>query len=91
MAVLGTGLEHEFRRQVYLCQGLGLDRIVEIVNEIRHVGSAEYFECENCHKQGSFFDGHVCTPGKPMKVEAIKRHHNRRRSWRTADRRSHAR
>jgi len=54
-------IEHEFRRQVYLCSGIGFERMREIVQEaIDRPDSADKYICRFCNYMGSFRDGRMC-------------------------------
>jgi len=52
-------LECEFRRQLYLCSGLGVVRMREILEEQARNGWHRYV-CPTCGRQGSFATGHIC-------------------------------
>ena len=64
MDMTNSQIEHEWRRQIYLCAGLGQQRQREILSEAWREGT-EYYPCRECGKRGSFFRGHLCQPMPP--------------------------
>jgi hypothetical protein len=66
MDIDNTRLEMEFRRQLYLCGGLGLRRMWEILGEHPTVDSLQHWKCQDCGRWCSFAGiGHIC--GLPKK------------------------
>lgn len=53
-------IEHEFRRQVYLCSGIGLDRMMEILEDQYEQGDVANYVCFECGRKASFRTGHIC-------------------------------
>lgn len=52
-------LEREFRRQLYLCKGLGRDRMEAIMKDAFENGIRKYI-CPKCNRVGDFLRGHIC-------------------------------
>ena len=56
----GDELEREFRRQIYLCQGLGRYLMEAIVVDAFEDGHPEIYVCPKCNARSSFLKGHLC-------------------------------
>lgn len=60
-------IEEEFRRQVFLCSGVGAKRMREILNEQWASGDPAWHDCPKCGERISFRDFHVCTDSPIVK------------------------
>jgi len=60
-------LEHEFRRQVYLCRGLGKTLMQGILREAMET-DPEWYRCPQCMCQASFYLGHTCAGAASERV-----------------------
>ena len=59
MDIDDRAIAHEFRRQIYLCSGLGLAEMQELLADAWARG-VDGYPCRDCGKQGSFLHGHIC-------------------------------
>ncbi len=53
-----TQIIKEFKRQVYLCSGMGQSQMEAIVRT--QFDNDHTWICEKCRNTGSFLNGHIC-------------------------------